>query len=66
MTTPSPVEYALQAIVNALDPADFYEVLEGVCLNQEIEKEHLDALHATYPSILTKDQYQSLLHHFEE
>lgn len=66
MPQPSPAEYALQAIVNALDPADFYEVLEGVCLNQEIEKEHLDALRATYPSILTKDQYQSLLHHFEE
>lgn len=69
MTTspkPSPVEYALQAIANYLDPVELYEILEGLCLDGEIELEHLSAFHTTYPSLLSKESYQALLHHFEE
>ena len=66
MTTPSPAEYALQAIVNEMDSVEFYDLLENCCLTGAIDKDQLDALHQEYPSILSTQQYQSLLHHFEE
>lgn len=66
MPQPSPAEYALQAIVNEMDQAEFFDLLENCCLTRSIDKDQLDALHQEYPSILPKDTYQFLLHHFEE
>lgn len=66
MSQPSPAEYALQAIVNEMDQAEFFDLLEECCLTEVIDKGQLDALHQEYPSILPKNTYQFLLRHFKE
>jgi hypothetical protein len=63
---PSPSEYLFQAAVNELPEDEFEELLENAILNGDIEKEHLDACFAEYPSILTPAIRAHLLHHFEE
>lgn len=66
LAKPSPAEYALQALVNELHEDNFYDLLEGCCLDGGIDKNQFDALHHAYPSILSEDIYQSLLSYFEE